>query len=199
MASLLLIACGISFADQVRMLNGDVYFGTVTLLNSNALVLHSEVLGNVQLPRQKVAGVNLGASFAGNANVPETVRPSATISNTIVSRPAAVSTPAASLQQLASQTNLIRQVQGQFLAEAGPEANGKFETMMQALGSGEMNINDLRAEAKKAAAQIRELKRGLGEGDSSTLDGYLSILEKFLKDSPASEGTTSKTSAPAKE
>src|SRR5438270_6973991 len=46
-------------ADQVEMQNGDRYVGTVLSLGTNTLVLHSEVLGDLTLPRGKVALITL--------------------------------------------------------------------------------------------------------------------------------------------
>src|SRR2546427_12879018 len=46
-------------ADQVEMQNGDRYVGTVMSLNTNTLVLHSDVLGDLTLPRAKVGSITL--------------------------------------------------------------------------------------------------------------------------------------------
>src|SRR3954469_5574170 len=53
-------------ADQVQMQNGDRYFGKITTLNTNSLILQSEVLGSVQLPRSKVATIILGTNVMNN-------------------------------------------------------------------------------------------------------------------------------------
>src|SRR5688572_8447625 len=106
-------------ADQVRMQNGDHYLGEVVSLGTNTLVLKSDVLGTVQLPREKVALITLGSSVATN------VQPVASAPN----NPAGVATApltngtvdlSASLRQLGANTNFIQQVQAQFLGAAGP-------------------------------------------------------------------------------
>src|SRR5712691_6726055 len=53
-------------ADQIEMQNGDRYVGTVLSLNANTLVLHSEVLGDLTLPRSKVAQITLRPGTATN-------------------------------------------------------------------------------------------------------------------------------------
>src|SRR5688572_30331622 len=53
--------------DQVVMQNGDHYYGTVQSLTTNSLVLQSEVLGSVTLPRAKVKLVNFGTNASANA------------------------------------------------------------------------------------------------------------------------------------
>src|SRR6266511_3578584 len=55
-------------SDRVEMQNGDRYFGRVLSLNTNTLILQSDVFGTVHLPRGKVALITLGADIP--ANVP---------------------------------------------------------------------------------------------------------------------------------
>ncbi len=174
-------------ADQVQMQNGDRYFGKVTL-GTNSLTLQSEILGTVQLPRNKVASITLGTNLvsavATAAHTPGNPSRAALVATNRSSE------MPASLRKLAGQTNLIQQVQSRFLADAGPEANAKFNELMTGLTTGTLNINDLRAEARKAAAQVRELRRGLDDENGSSLDMYLSILDRFLKESPAPAGSS---------
>jgi len=54
--------------------------------------------------------------------------------------------------------------------------------MVDGLMNGKLTVNDIRAEAKSAADQLKGLKRDLGDDDSGALDGYLSILESFLQE-----------------
>jgi hypothetical protein len=88
-------------------------------------------------------------------------------------------------------------VKQQFLADADPAAKAKFDEMLGDLMSGKMTVADLRVQAKSAADQLRALKKELGPEADSTLDGYLSILESFLKEVPADETTSHKTPAVA--
>jgi len=96
------------------------------------------------------------------------------------------------LRQLGANTNFIEQVRAQFLAAAGPEANQKFSAMVGGLLSGRLTVNDIRTEAKSAADQLKELKRDLGEDSGWALDGYLTILESFLRETarPPSDSAT---------
>lgn len=181
-------------ADQVEMQNGDRYFGKVLSLDTNLLVLHSDVLGTVRLPRDKVANVTLRTVATNTART-------LTITNSQPRTPTVTLTNgatdlSASFKSLGANTNFIHQIQSQFLADAGPEANGKFNEMVSGLMSGKLTVNDLRAEAKTAADQLKELKRDLGD-DTGALDGYLSILESFLSESgPVGNSVTNKASRP---
>lgn len=166
-------------ADQVRMQNGDQYFGQVSILTTNTLLLQSDVLGTVLLPRAKLASITFGSNVSSEGiqgTEPARAQVAAPATTTNISPEAA-----ASLRKLAAHTNLIQQVQSRFLADAGPEANAKFNELMNGLTSGKLSINDLRVEAKKSVDQLRELQRGSGES-SSSLDTYLSILDHFLKE-----------------
>src|SRR6267154_611955 len=100
--------------DRVEMQNGDRYFGRVLSLNTNTLVLRSEVVGEVRLPRGKVALIVLGADTPTNA-ASALAFPngrSAAPTNTVLDL-------SASLRELGANTNLIRQVQAQILGDAG--------------------------------------------------------------------------------
>ena len=104
---------------------------------------------------------------------------------------------AAALRQLGANTNLIKQVQGQFLSGAGPEATEKFNELLGGLMSGKLTVNDIRAEAQTAADQIRALKRETGEDPGWVMDGYLGILDHFLKETAPPTGSATNAPGPA--
>ncbi len=108
--------------------------------------------------------------------------------------PSEVSTPA--LRGLSGSTNLIQQVQKQFLSGAGDEANNKFNELLGGLMSGKLSVDDIRAEAKSAADQLRALKREGGEEAGFAADAYLAILDHFIKET-APSGPNTNTAAPS--
>jgi len=180
-----------ALADQVDMQNGDHYAGKVITLSSNYVVLQSEVLGIVKLPRAKVAAVTFGSGAAAKPAQPP---PSAAILAEAVPNRATNQNPelARTLRRLGAHTNLINQVEDKYLKDAGPEAKAKFEELFGGLMSGKVDIQDIRAQASDAVNQIKALKRDGGEQASSLLDTYQAILEKFIKEttlSPASRAT----------
>ena len=184
-------------ADQVEMQNGDRYAGTVLSLSSNSVVLRSDVLGKVSLPRDQVAHILFGAAARTN-----TAR--LTLSTNKLSRLLAGSAGrtnaelAAMLRRLGSDTNSLREVQEQFLSQAGPEVNQKFNQTLSDLTSGKMTLNDLRAQAKAAVDQARG-QRGEVNGElGGLLDGYLSILDDFLKETAPPESGSAVTNKAAR-
>jgi hypothetical protein len=191
--ALVLVFTAHANADQVVMQNADRYNGKVLSVTTNTLVLQSEILGTVTLPRGKVASISLGSVAPANSGQPAAVVPPRT--------PAVLKTNAASelstqFRQLGTETNLLQQVQSQFLASAGPEANARFNRMINDLSTGRMDINGLRAQAQSAAAQLRSLQKEAGADDTGTLDMYLSVLDSFLKEtapSPNAAGAASKS------
>ena len=183
-------------ADQVEMQNGDRYVGKVLSLDTNTLVLRSDVLGTVRLPRGKVALVTFGANAITNvARVASATGGQLSASSTAL--PNGVTDLSAALRQLGANTNFIQQVQAQFLDAAGPEANAKFNEMASGLMSGKLTVNDVRAEAKSAADQLKELKRDLGEDGGLALDGYLAILENFLQQTAPPTGSVTNVLRPS--
>lgn len=169
-------------ADQVEMQNGDRYIGKVVAMTENAVVLQSEVLGKITLPRVKVANINFSGATAATA-IPSTNHPAGPSLVMTNSHPDL----SASLR---ANTNVIEQVRQQFLGDAGPEANKKFDDMAGDLLNGKIDMNSLRAQAKAAADQIRALKGQGGQNGAADdmLDSYLAILDNFLKETgtPAS-------------
>ena len=103
--------------------------------------------------------------------------------------------PSPALHGLGANTNLIQQVQKQFLSGAGPEANAKFNELLGGLMSGKLSVDDIRAQAKTAADQLRALQRESGEDAGFATSTYLAILDHFLKETAPSG---SATNAPAR-
>jgi Fe-S-cluster containining protein len=196
-ALVLFAAAGRLPADQVELQNGDRYVGHVLSLNSNAVVLQSEVLGTLRLPRSRIAVITLNPGSTTNSQAlplaakAQTPPPSAATASV-----ASNQTPA--LPGLSMSTNLIQQVQKQFLSGAGPEANTKFNELLGGLMSGKLSVDDIRAEAKSAADQLRALQRESGEGAGFASSAYLSILDHFLKETaPSGSATNAPASPPA--
>ena len=180
-------------ADQVEMQNGDRYVGKVLSLNANTLVVQNEVLGVVRIPRDKVATITL---VPGSVAIQTSGGPLPPVINGRPPVPTNAAPEIASpFRDLAAHTNLIKKIQSQFLSDAGPEANKKFEEMLNGLMTGKLNMDDLRAQAQTAADQIRAAKREGGEDPGFAADTYLAILDQFLKATPASSGV--KTNAPS--
>lgn len=176
-------------ADQVVMQNGDRYNGKVLSVSATNVVLQSDVLGVVNLSRGKVASMAMGVVPATNA-VPAV---STTKTNPSTDLSAAV-------RQLQTQSNMVNQVRAQFLSAASPEVNQKFDEMLNALGTGKMSIADLRAQAKSAADQLRELEKEAGGDVSGTAGMYLSILDSFLAETESTStfATTNKAAVRTK-
>ena len=173
-------------ADQIQMQNGDRYIGRLVTLTNDTLIVQSDLLGTLRLPRDKVANISLGPVAGTNKAylAAQQLHPQA------LKAPAPAKTDSESfLGQLKSDTNSIRQIQQQFLADAGPEANKKFSELAAGLLTGKINLSDLRVQAASAAEQLRALKQGGGGEVDGQLDGYLAILESFLKETPGTSIT----------
>ena len=194
-AALLMLFCFACrlIGDEVLLQNGDRYLGQVLTLDNHTLVLQSEVLGTLRLPRSKVAVITLDPLPATNSPALPllTNRPFSTLPS---STPKATSELSTAIGKLGASTNLIQQIQKQFLGGAGPEANNKFNELLGGLLSGKLTVDDIRAEAKSAADQLRALQRESGEDASFAASAYLAILDRFLKETAP---TGAATNAPA--
>jgi hypothetical protein len=166
-------------------------------LNTNLVVFRNDVLGTIRLPRAKVAGITLGPRSATNSPA----LPSLTNGQFRAPPPApakATSSVSPAFSQLGTSTNLIQQVQKQFLNGAGPEANDKFNELLGGLMTGKLSVNDIRAQAKTAADQLRALKRDTGEDAGFATGTYLAILDHFLKETaPSGSASNAPAASPA--
>jgi hypothetical protein len=177
-------------ADQVEMRNGDRFSGKVLSVTSDTLILQSDLLGRMSLPRAKVAVIALGANASTNIArlAPPTNNQSGAVSAALTNANADLS---AAFRELGANTNFIRQIREQFLSAAGPDANKKYDELVSGLMSGNVNMDGLRAEAKSSVDQLRAMKRELGSDADGSLDVYLDILEGFLKETaPAAVSVT---------
>jgi len=187
-------------ADQIEMQNGDRYNGKVLAMTNATLVLQSEILGTITLPREKVSQINLGDGVRTNS----AKRISSPSSSAIQKKPllgitgtgsgGAITNSPSSAGTTAEQNKLIAQVQDQFLAGAGPEVASKYQEMVNGFLGGQISLGDIRSQAKSAADQLRAARKDLGEDSGFALDGYLAILDSFLKET-ASSSDSAKPSA----
>jgi hypothetical protein len=90
----------------------------------------------------------------------------------------------AAFRNLGANTNFIGQIRQQVLA-GNPEAASNYDEMVSGLMTGNLNMDDLRREAKSSADQLRQLKRDLGPDAGDSVDAYLSVLDNFLKETDA--------------
>ena len=174
-------------ADVLEMQNGDRYSGKVLAVSADTVVLNSEILGKINVPRSKVASLTFGTKAAapkaaGNPTSPVSTNPPA------APAPMALADTnldlSAALRQLGANTNFIGQIRQQMFA-GNPEAAGKFDEMVNGLFNGQLNVNDLRRQAQSSADQLRALQRELGPETDDTLDGYLKILDAFVHETAA--------------
>jgi hypothetical protein len=184
-----------SQADQVELQNGDRFSGSVVSMSADSVVLQSDSLGKITVPRQKIAII----AFGTNVVAPKSVIPTTQVSvlTNFPAFAALMKTNAnlsAALRLPGGSTNVAQQIREQLLA-GNPEAAGKYDAMVNALMSGQMNVDDLRREAQSSADQLRELKRDLGP-DADSVDGYLEVLDDFLKETDNAPPNTKPATTP---
>lgn len=163
--------------DQLQMQNGDRYTGKVLSVTPDSVVLQNDVLGKVTLPRNKVSLLTFDNGTATNALAAAPVVAAAPANS-----PNAATTNAnltVALRKLGANTNFIQQVRQQMLT-GSPEAGAKYDELVSGLMTGQLNLADIRKEAKSSIDQINQLKRELGPDAADSLDGYLSILQNFV-------------------
>jgi|SRR5690349_23386912 len=188
------VLCCTGRGDQVNMQNGERYVGRVVTFSNEVVVVQSDVVGTLLVPRSKIASIILGTNaVAKPVDLPAVATAPATRPSVAASNP----NPdlAVAVRQLRANTNTIQQVQQQLLSGADPEAKEMFNQMVGGLMNGSLNVNDIRAQAKSAADQLRSAKKEFGDEAGFAIDGYLAVLDGFLRETATTTGTT--TNAPA--
>jgi hypothetical protein len=187
-------------ADVIEMTNGDVLNGAVISLDGKQLVLKSELLGELKLDREKVSAIHLGDKPILNRNV-AAVAPAAT-------KPALDPAVQSVLNSVPSTDDVLKQLQGggginpQMVGELRtkfpllntPEAGDYFNDTLGGLMTGKLNIQDVRKDAVMARDGLLDLQKELGP-DGAALNGYMSILNKFIRETgpPPGEKQPSET------
>lgn len=170
-------------ADEVDMQNGDRYFGTVLSVSADTVVLKSDMLGVINVPRAKVTNLAFGVKTAA----PVSASPKFAVAPPPAASAGTNADLSAALRGLGADTNFIGQVRQKFLAD-NPGAASNYDAMVGGLLDGSLNLDELRRQARAAAEQLRELKRA-GDSDSGIpVDAYLEVLDNFVNET-ASEPT----------
>lgn len=180
----LLLTAPALWADQVVMENGDMLSGRVVAMNTNVLVLQNENFGAVAIPRTKITSIVFGVTKAAAATNGIAARSLAAAQTN------SISDLAAEARSIRGQSNLIQQVESQYLNSAGPDAVNKFNELLDGLSTGKIDMNGLRAQAQSTADQLRQLTNGMDSDVMEEANGYLSILDGFLKETAPANGAT---------
>jgi hypothetical protein len=179
-------------ADELQMQNGDRYLGKILSVSSNSVTLQSDVLGKLTLPRNKVSVVMFAGATSNAPTTPATA-PAPVATANLSGTNADLS---AAFRSLGANTNFIQQVRGQMLTGAAPEANQKFDELLDGLMTGKLNLNDLRNQAKTSIDEINDLKRELGPEAGDSLNSYLGILENFVNETATTDAPVQATISP---
>lgn len=188
-----LVATLCAHADQVNMQNGECYIGKIVTVSNETVIVQSDVLGVLKVPRSKIASITFGTNaVSAPAQAPvvasaQPPKPATTNSSSDLT---------AAISQLRANPNAMQQVQQQMLAGADPKAAEMFNQMMGGLMNGSLNLDDIRKQAKSAADQLRSAKKELGDDAGFAVDGYLAVLDGFLRETANTGGAATNAPAP---
>jgi hypothetical protein len=210
-----LLSCTRAHADSVELANGDLLSGKVTAVTGEQVLLTSEVLGEVKLPRAKVAAIHFGdrkPTAAGQAGPASSAGASPSQGEPSRGEPArwepsrasaAKGTPEAqSVDDVLNQLkvggaggDLTKMLNKEFPLLQNPSVKAYFDKTVGGLMSGELNVSDIRKQAIEVQQQVKELEKDLGPEGMAALKPYLSVLDKFIKDTEP----PARASAPAQQ
>ncbi|MFN7138281.1 MAG: hypothetical protein ACK4UN_02960 [Limisphaerales bacterium] len=202
-SGLVLIAPSIK-ADQVEMKNGDRYSGKIVTMDNDQVLLQSEMLGTLRIRRDNVASIAFGAQPVPQAApaAPNTTTNSPLPKAPPVPQVSASSAPNPQIDpnssvghHLATNPELVNEIRSQVLAGAGPKAAMKYDSLVEGLSSGNLNLADIQKEAAAVAAQLRQLRGSEDEETAEIFDEYLSILDSFIEATKAGAPTQQRPNA----
>jgi hypothetical protein len=180
--------------DTVELDNGDVLNGKVLSLDAKQLKLQSDALGEITVRREKVASIHLGDQPRQRRKQPGTPRPAAAPPASAAPKLPAVPTVEDVLKELQTSgidTRTMGAIQDKFPLLATPEVKEYFSDKVGGLMTGRLGVQDIRKDAIKVRDEIVDLKKDLGP-QADALNGYLSILETFIRHTDPGDATSKK-------
>ena len=205
----LILGTSPAWADTIELINGDRVQGTVQNLNDSSLQLSSELLGDLSVPRDRIRVIYFGAAppvvktsppaaaGAASAETPEALIEKLT-GKSVAPPGGASGGNQEILNQLQKQgldAGAISEVQKTFPLLAVPEVGAHFQKNLSGLMSGSLDIQDIRKQAIEARDMLNDLKQDLGP-EAAALNGYLGILDRFIKETGSTEESPSHDATP---
>lgn len=208
--------------DTIQLVNGDQLTGRVLNVDADTIVLQSDVLGKVTLPRKQVAAIQMGQSrvtpvrrSTDEKGQPQQLRVSeATLIKELqarglpinklselhglipdVSLPQSQQKPEEVIRQLRTRgisPAELNEVQASVPLMAVPGVRSYFDQTLKGLITGRLDLYDIRREAVKARDGLKDIQKDLGP-NGTALNGYLMILESFLEQT---DGATTTVTPP---
>lgn len=158
-------------------------------MTTNTLVLQDESLGTLTLSRVKVSNITFGSVAKAQATLQG--NSISDLRDQASPQPNSFPDLQALSHEIRAHSNLVQEVEAQVLgSSASPAAINKFNDLIDELGSGQMDMNGLRSEAQSAAVQLQEYKKEMGPDAGMEVNGYLSILNSFLRETAATNGAS---------
>ena len=174
-------------ADVIELVNGDRYYGSLIAVTQTNVELKSEIQGKMNIARDKVATIMFRETAAQKADVAKSITGK---------KNAKASALADELRAQGINPKDIGKVPEEILSGANPEATAQFKDMVAGLMTGQLSVDSIRAQAQKSVEEIHAMKEDLGEEGGELLDGYLLILENFLKETDKSDAVKPKEKLP---
>lgn len=169
-------------AESVQLRNGDVIQGQVVSLDGQNLVMKSDVLGELTIERSRVKNIHLGTIPApfptpmGRVAEPQSVDQQEGNENTEPS--AELSLPSLKPD---NDSQLPNQLPKLLPLLENPDVQKHFQRNLQGILSGELNLEDIRKQARDARDLMRGYEEELGP-NAEIVEGYLDILDRFINE-----------------
>lgn len=174
------------WADSIELVNGDILNGKLSSVTADHVVLASDLLGEVKLPRAKVAAIHFGdrkpQPKAAPAAAPAVARPAEPTVEDVLRQ----------LKEGGAGGDITKMLEKEFPLLQNPEVKAYFDKTVGGLMSGKLSVNDIRQQALDVRKQVDDLEKDLGPEGMAALKPYLSVLDKFIRDTAPKGGEPQK-------
>jgi hypothetical protein len=174
-------------AEVIELVNGDHYAGAVVSMDRSTVEFRSEIQGVIRIPREKVARITFTTMALKPAGaLPSSGEPTTQVANHLSKGSSTTNNAAAVVQQIRVEgvdPNTADQIQKQLLGQTSPEVTQMFNQMVKGLMTGSLTVDDIRAQARSALKDVREVRKEFDGDEGQVIDGYINILQKFLAES----------------
>ncbi|MEO8426517.1 MAG: hypothetical protein ABI651_05315 [Verrucomicrobiota bacterium] len=175
-------------ADVIELINGDRYYGSLIAVTQTNVELKSEIQGKMNIPRDKVATIIFRETAAQKADFAKSGSGQ---------KKAKITAMTDELRAQGIDPKDTSKLPEEILSGANPEATEQFKEMVAGLMTGQISVDSIRAQAQKSVEEIQAMKEDLGAEAGELLDGYLLVLENFLKESGKPDTSKPKGKLPA--
>lgn len=187
-------------AEVIHLDSGESIEGELLEMKGGIIKVRHEILGDIELPRNRVRAIIVGDPVTGKAITPDGKDVKPETPKEVIERmtnpnfgPGKVKDLERGAKRLPTPQDVVEQLRREGVDPVlkdqlhmmlpgfgAPKVQDYFNGSVQGLMNGSLSINDIRDDAINARDQLQQVMDDLGP-DAVALQGYFGILDNFIK------------------